>query len=185
MRFYEMNSLVASERFFSKAGHEIRVRRVKANDTRHLVDIFEHMSSESRYQRYNQTLDNVEPERVWEEATKIACAEKDKNRCLIAFTDLPEGMEIAVGAARLVETGPGIAEVAISLRDDFQNIGIGRQLMRLLAFEARDAGYRTLTASIRNDNPAIWKVFNSLPFEVIRVPEGSYSEVTIKLVNNQ
>jgi L-amino acid N-acyltransferase YncA len=80
-----------------------------------------------------------------------------------------------------VETDPGIAEVAISLRDDYQNIGIGRQLMRRLACEARDAGYRTLMASIRNDNPAIWKVFNSLPFEVIRVPEGSYSEVTIRL----
>lgn len=179
-----MNNLQINERFFSKEGHEIRVRRLEADDTRHLVDIFEHMSSDSRYKRYNQSLDDVEPARVWEEATKIACAEKDKNRCLIAFTELTEGMEIPVGAARLVQTDPGIAEVAISLRDDFQNIGIGGELMRLLAFEARDAGYRTLTASIRNDNPAIWKVFNSLPFEVSRVPDGSFSEVTIKLVSD-
>jgi acetyltransferase len=180
-----MNKTETNERFFSKEGHDIRVRRVEAADTRHLVDIFEHMSSESRYLRYNQSLDDVEPARVWEEATKIACADRDKNHCLIAFTDLPDGTSIPVGAARLVETDPGIAEVAISLRDDFQNIGIGRQLMRLLAFEARDAGYRTLTASIRNDNPAIWKVFNKLPFEVIRAPEGSFSEVTIKLDNSQ
>lgn len=178
-----MNNLQVNERFFSKEGHEIRVRRVEASDTAYLVDIFEHMSSESRYKRYNQVLDDVEPARVWEEAKRIAGADAGMNRCLIAFTDLPEGTAVPVGAARLVETDAGVAEVAISLRDDFQNTGIGRELMRLLALEARDAGYKTLTASIRNDNPGIWKVFKSLPFEVFRVPDGSFSEVTIQLDN--
>jgi L-amino acid N-acyltransferase YncA len=72
--------------------------------------------------------------------------------------------------------------VAISLRDDFQNLGIGKMLMRRLAFAARDQGYRTLTASIRNDNPAIWRVFNSLPFAVQRVVEGSSSEIEVDLM---
>jgi RimJ/RimL family protein N-acetyltransferase len=169
------------ERFLSKEGHEIRVRRAVPSDTPYLVDIFKHMSPDSRYKRYNQTLDDVEAVRVWQEAGKITCAERSKNHCLIAFTDLPDQPNVPVGAARLVETDTGTAEVAISLRDDFQNQGIGRQLMRLLAFGARDAGYRTLTASIRNDNPPIWKVFKSLPFEVDRVPEGSFSEVIIHL----
>ncbi|MFN2123273.1 MAG: GNAT family N-acetyltransferase [Candidatus Promineifilaceae bacterium] len=176
-----MNSEEVIDRFISKGGHEIWVRRLTADDTPFLVDIFENMSSDSHYKRFNQPLDKVEPARVWREAEQISCANEEKNHCLIAFTDREDGTAVPVGAARLVETDPGIAEVAISLRDDYQNIGIGRQLMRRLACEARDAGYRTLMASIRNDNPAIWKVFNSLPFEVIRVPEGSYSEVTIRL----
>jgi RimJ/RimL family protein N-acetyltransferase len=176
-----MNSKQVIKRFLSKAGHEVWVRHMKGSDTAYLVDIFEHMSSESRYKRYNQPLDNIEPERVWREARRISGEDDNKNCCLIAFTDLADGTAVPVGAARLVKTDPGSAEVAISLRDDYQNIGIGRQLMCLLAIEARDAGYKTLTASIRNDNPAIWKVFNSLPFEVIRVPEGSLSEVTIHL----
>ena len=169
------------ERFFSKEGHEIRVRPITAGDTPFLVDIFDHMSSDSRYKRYNQPLDDIEPARVWQEAGKISCDNQSNNLCLIALTDLADGTAVPVGAARLVEIDSGVAEVAISLRDDYQNMGIGRQLMRLLALRARDAGFRTLTASIRNDNPAIWKVFNSLPFEVVRVPEGNYSEVTIHL----
>lgn len=167
--------------FVSKQGHEIRVRKIETGDAPLLVDIFDHMSSESRYKRYNQTLDNVAPVRIWQEAIQIAYADADKNEGLIAFTDLPEEPAVPVGAARLVETAPGEAEVAISLRDDFQNMGIGTQLMQLLAREARDSGYTTLTASIRNDNPAIWRVFKSLPFEVIRTPEGSYSDVAIRL----
>jgi RimJ/RimL family protein N-acetyltransferase len=178
-----MNNKQEIERFFSKAGHEIWVRRMTAEDILFLVDIFEHMSPDSRYKRFNQPLDNVEPGVVWQEAARISCANAGKNSCLIAFTDLANGTAVPVGAARLVETNPGTAEVGISLRDDYQNIGIGRQLMRLLAFEARDDGFKTLTASIRNDNPAIWKVFNSLPFEVSRAPEGSFSEVTIRLHN--
>jgi RimJ/RimL family protein N-acetyltransferase len=176
-----MNSKQEIDRFFSKEGHEIWVRHLTADDTPFLVDIFNHMSSDSRYKRFNQPLDNVEPGVVWQEAGRISCDDQENNHCLIAFTDLADGTAVPVGAARLVEIDPGIAEVAISLRDDCQNIGIGRQLMRLLAYEARDAGYKTLTASIRNDNPAIWKVFNSLPFEVIRVPDGVYSDVTIRL----
>lgn len=172
---------VDRERFVSKEGHEVRVRPIDAADTALLVDIFEHMSSDSRYKRYNQTLDSVAPSRVWQEAIQIAFADTDKNQGLIAFTDLPDELGIPVGAARLVETAPGEAEVAISLRDDFQNMGIGRQLMRLLALDARDAGYKTLTASIRNDNPAIWSVFKSLPFEVVRLVDGSFSDVVVRL----
>ena len=167
--------------FVSKQGHEIRMRQIETGDTPLLVDIFDHMSSDSRYSRYNQTLDSVAPVRIWQEAIQIAYADADRNQGLIAFTDLPEEPAVPVGAARLVETAPGEAEVAISLRDDFQNMGIGTRLMQLLAREAQDSGYTKLTASIRNDNPAIWRVFKSLPFEVIRTPEGSYSEVTIRL----
>ncbi len=170
------------EMFVVKDGRVIRVREIAPGDAALLVDIFENMSGESRYKRYNQPLEHVEPVRVWKQAIQIAYEDREKEYGLIAFADDAHGGEIAVGAARLVKTGARTAEVAISLRDDFQNLGIGKMLMRRLAFAARDQGYRTLTASIRNDNPAIWRVFNSLPFAVQRVVEGSFSEIEVDLM---
>lgn len=176
-----MINLQYTSDFESKQGQLIRVRHITPGDAALLVDIFEHMSSDSRYKRFNQSLDSVVPDRVWREATKIVEADTDKKQGLLAFADLPDQAAVPVGAVRFVETGPAEAEVAISLRDDFQNMGIGTRLMHMLAREARDLGYVTLTASIRNDNPAIWRVFNSLPYEVVRTPEGSFSDITIRL----
>ena len=167
--------------FSAKDGHVIRVRELRPDDAALLVEIFEHMSPDSRFKRYNQALGDVAAVRVWQEAIQIAYGDAQKEYGLIALTNLEEKERVPVGAARLVETGPGVAEVAISLRDEFQNLGIGTRLMQMLAEKARELGFRELTASIRNDNPAIWQVFNSLPFEVKRVPEGGFSEITVSL----
>ena len=177
----DMTNSSTLESFYSKSGQLIHLRRILPDDTPFLVDIFEHMSSESRYQRYNQTLDHVAPNRVWQEALQIALANPRTNPGLIAFVDTPSHTAEPVGAVRLVEITPDVAEVAISIRDDFQNKGIGSTLMLHMANEARSLGYRRIVASIRNDNPAIWKVFSRLPFKIERVPDGALSEVTIYL----
>jgi acetyltransferase len=167
--------------FHSAAGHLIHVRRLQFDDAPLLVDIFEHMTSDSRYRRFHQTLDYVSASRMQQEALQIAHADPEKNRCLIAFTDLPGRSGMPIGAVRFVYTGPQEAEVAISIRDDFQNMGIGTQLMQLLAEEARMMGFSRLTADIQNDNLAIWHVFKSLPYPVHRSPDGSFSTIVITL----
>ena len=176
-----MLTTATSKSFYSKAGDLIRLRRILPEDAPLLVDIFEHMSSDSRYRRYNQPLDHVAPRRIWQEAQQIAQADPLKSPGLIAFVDDPSGKLFPIGAVRLVEIAPGEAEVAISIRDDFQNRGIGTALMRHMAFEARSLGYARMTASIRNDNPAIWNVFSRLPFRVERAVDGTLSDITIYL----
>jgi len=167
--------------FRSTANHLIHIRPLQPDNAPLLVDIFEHMTSESRYRRYHQTLDHVSANRIQQEALLIAQADPDKNRCLIAFTDLPGQAAVPIGAVRFVQTAADEAEVAISIRDDFQNMGIGTQLMRLLVEEARMLGLRRLTADIQNDNLAIWHVFKSLPYPLRRSPDGMNSTIMITL----
>lgn len=169
------------EHFQTKAGHAVRLRLLQAEDAPFLIDIFEHMSSESRYHRFNQSVDAVPAERVMQEALAIAQAELDKKLGVIAFTDLPGEPDAPIGAARLVAIAPGEAEVALSVRDDMHSLGVGTRMLRKLACLARERGYRKLVATIRNDNPAVWHVFNRLPFEVTRIPEGSFSEIVVDL----
>ena len=176
-----MNEANIIESFETKRGHIVNLRLLRADDGPLLVDIFEHMSSTSRYLRFNQSVDNVSPERIRQEASTIAQSDLGKKLGVIAFADLPGEPNAPIGAARLVQTGAAQAEVALSVRDDMHGLGVGTTMLRKLACLARQNGYRELIASIRSDNPAVWKVFSRLPFEVIRTPAGSYADIIVDL----
>ena len=169
--------------FRSRADHLVQVRPMRFDDAPLLVDIFEHMTAQSRYSRFHQTMDHVNPSRVRQEAINIAQADSSNNWGLVAFADLPDRQNVPIGAVRFVRTAPYEAEVAISIRDDFQNMGIGTQLMRMLAEEAHKMGLHQLVADIQNDNPAIWYVIKSLPYHVHRLSEGVYSNIVISLTS--
>lgn len=167
--------------FHSRARHLIRVRTLRFDDAPLLVDIFDHMTPDSRYRRFHQTLDHVSATRVRQESINIAQADPNLNWGLIAFANLPKQQNVPIGAVRLVRTKPNEAEVAISIRDDFQNMGIGSKLMHMLAEAAQKMGLQRLTADIQNDNPAIWHVFKSLPYHIARHSQGVYSNIVINL----
>ena len=176
-----MNESAIIDRFVTKQGIDVRVRRLVPDDVALLIDIFENMSPESRYQRFNQSVDHVPAERIWQEAVAIARTDLDKKAGVIAFADLPDEPAAPVGAARLVATAPGEAEVAISVRDDMHGQGVGTRILRKLACLAKDQGYQRLVATIRNDNPAVWRIFSRLPFEITREPDGCCSTITVEL----
>lgn len=167
--------------FKTKDGEEIGVRPLQYDDAVYLVDIFENMSSDSRYRRFHQTTDNVRPARIWREAENIAHLDQSRQGGLIAFADLPDRPNAPVGAARYVCLGDGRAEAAVSVRDDMQGKGIGTELLRLLAEEARARGIQKLVADVMNNNRAILSVLRKLPYVVTRHPDGISSTLEINL----
>jgi len=178
-----MGVLIVSYSLATKMGFMIQVRRIQPDDVPYLVDIFEHMSSESRYRRFHQSVDHVSPSRVWTEAERIAQADPKTSDGLIAFADLPDEPDAPVAAARYVRLEPHVAEVAISVRDDLQNIGIGSQLLQLLAQEAKAAGIQKLVGTVQNNNEPMWRILEHLAFAVTRTPHGAVSEIEIDLLS--
>lgn len=176
-----------SDTFETKSGLKVRVRAIEPRDTPYLVDIFEHMGSESRYRRFHQTLDNVSPTRVWTEAERIAHADPETSEGLIAFAELPGEGDVPVAGARYIRLEPQVAEVAISVRDDLQNIGIGSQLLQLLVEEAKADGIHKLVATVQNSNKPMWHILNKLSYAMTRTPQGAVSDVEIDLLemNNE
>jgi ribosomal protein S18 acetylase RimI-like enzyme len=59
-----------------------------------------------------------------------------------------------VAIARIVRLGGGSAEMAFEVADEYQGLGIGSALARLLVADARAAGICEVTALVRSDNPA-------------------------------
>lgn len=178
-----MASYSASYSFATRTGLKVRLRHIQPDDAPYLVDIFEHMGSDSRYRRFHQPVDNVSPARVWTEAERIAQADPETSDGLIAFADLPDEPDAPVAAARYIRLEPHVAEVAISVRDDLQNIGIGTQLLQLLAQEARAAGIHKLVGTVQNSNEPIWHILDHLSFAVRRAPQGAVSEIEVDLLS--
>lgn len=167
--------------FLSKEGRKIWVRSLMSGDGPFLVSLFDHMTPESRYRRFNQSLDHVPKNRIWQEAESIAQADPQSHRGLIAFANHPREEHVPVGVVRIVALNENEAELAISIRDDYQNQGIGSKLVRLMTAEAQQHGFRKIVADIQNENEAILNVFNKLPYDVQRIPQGSTSDIIITL----
>jgi GNAT superfamily N-acetyltransferase len=167
--------------FYAKDGTLIGVRHMRFDDAIYLFDLFEHMSSTSRYQRFHQAADHLRPAHIWREAEAIAHMNMPLQDGLIAFADLPGQANVPVGAARYVCMGEGMADTAVSIRDDMQRKGIGTVLLRLLAEEARENGVPKLVADVLNNNKGIMEVLKKLPYELTRKPEGAYSTIVIHL----
>ena len=165
--------------FEAKNGVVVWVRPLLPEDAPYLVDLFDHMSSDSRYSRFHQPLDNVSSERVWREAEDIAHMARQVG--FIAFADLPDQLNAPIGAARYVETGVGVAETAVSVRDDMQRQGVGTHLVSLLVKEARRRGVYTLLATIQRANQAIIHVLNRMPYPYVRTAVGSDIELALDL----
>jgi len=176
-----MKDEIASDTFQTKLGMTVYVRRMEPSDAPYLVDIFEHMGAESRYNRFMQPADYVSMDRIWSEAELIAHLVDTASVGLVAFADLADRDCAPMGAARYVEVNPVQAEIAVSVRDDYQHQGIGTNLMRLLILTAVDDGYEQLIGTVQNNNAAMWAMLKKLGYRLERRPEGNYSSVVIHI----
>lgn len=172
------NMVIAS--FETKNGTGVRVRPLLPEDASYLINIFEHMGADSRYSRFNQSLNHISPERIRAEAENIAHTKLQIG--FIAFADLPDQLNVPIGAVRCVGVGDGVAETAVSVRDDMQNQGIGSYLLRLLAEEAKKQGIRKLVATVQNANKPIIHILNRLPYACSRRSVGPETEIELDLM---
>lgn len=168
-----------THQFVTKTGMEIFVRPLRPEDAPYLVDLFENMSAESRYNRFLQTTENVDIDRVWLEAENIASQTNSASVGMVAFSNLPDRANAPVGAARYVKITGQQAEIAISVRDDMQHVGIGTQLLRLLVDQAADEGIDQLVGTVQNSNVPMWAMLKKLGHRLERHPEGSYSLIIL------
>lgn len=141
--------------FTTPTGLQISFRRLRPEDAPYIVDLFQHLGPESRYQRFQIPLEHPDP--AWVEKTARDLANvKAPGEGWLAFADLPGQPGACIGGGRFIATGEGVAEASVTVRDDFQGQGLGSQILRLLFDEARKAGIRTLTAYVQSPNRAIF-----------------------------
>jgi acetyltransferase len=147
---------------------------MQPDDAQNLVDIFEHMSPESRYLRFHEALTHASSQLVRETAAEFATMPPEKGKGWLAFADLPDQPCAPIGGVRYVRLAndPGAAEVALTVRDDLHGQGIGRELLKVLTAQARAEGLRKLIAIIQADNRAVLKLLSAAPIPIERTFEN-------------
>jgi nucleotide-binding universal stress UspA family protein/GNAT superfamily N-acetyltransferase len=110
---------------------------------------FERLSEESRYRRFF----TAKTELSAAEVDYLVNVDHSDHEAIIAID--PSGGE-ALGIARYVRSSAAadVAEVAVSVADDWQGRGLGRALLDRLTYRARREGVRRFSARVQSDNEA-------------------------------
>jgi len=129
-------------------GSRVRIRQGHRSDRELLLRGFERLSPESRYRRFLVPMAELTDEMVGY-LTEI---DHHDHEAIIALDeDTGEG----VGVARYVRTGdrPDVAELAVTVVDDWQGKGLGTLLVEVLSARARAEGITRFSALMlaRND----------------------------------
>ncbi len=135
-------------------GERIEIRAVRPQDRDDLVVAVNRTSSESLYRRFFAIRRHFSKT----EESFYLNIDFVSHVALVALAQ-ENGKQSIVGGGRYVVSEPGQAEVAFTVVDKYQGLGIGAALLRHLAVIARQAGLRELVAYVLPDNRAMLKVF--------------------------
>lgn len=167
--------------FRAQNGQLVRVRRMRASDAPFLIDLFEHLSAESRYRRFNIPLQDPDPDWVARQAEQMADLPREEGQAWLAFSDLPTGTNTPVAGIRYVRLSEDRAEVALVVRDDLQGLGIGTELLRFAGIQAFSAGIAILVGFVQSTNQALWHSLQNLGIPIRTRIEGSHTELEVDL----
>lgn len=168
----------------TEKGERFIIRSMHAEDAPLLIDIFEHMSPDSRYRRFNQPLVDPDPSLVHRWAQVLADVESDEGAAWLVFDHTPEGREVPIAGIRYIFTTLGDrreAEIAITVRDDYQNRGIGKALLRYATEQARVSGVERFTALVQAANEPLWAILRHLGLRVEYEYEGPFVQVVVHI----
>lgn len=151
----------------SKRGRVITIRNIRPDDDRLLVDLFDHLSEQTRRFRFFSPLPDLPDTIIWREAKRLADIDPYQAAALIATIN-PDTNEQAVGVARLAvdPEDETTAEPAIVIRDDYQGEGIGSVLFDILVQVAMVRGLKRLRALSLYENDAVNHLFQKLGLPV-------------------
>lgn len=163
------------------SGLALRVRPEQPGDGPMLVELFSSLSPSSRFLRFSKVMDDPDPQRVQQEAERLARLGPPTDMAWLAFADLPQLVGAPAAAVRYVRTEPGEAELAVAVRDDMQRQGIGTALLLFACTQAQQDGIERLTATFRSENRGVWSLLKRSPFPVSWTIDGPEISAVVDL----
>ncbi len=154
-----------------RSGLEMMFRPVKISDEPLLKDFFYSLSDNTMYRRFISVRKDMPHERL-QEFVVIDY----RSKVIILATVPQEEKEYVVGLGQyMVDPSEHSAEVAFIVRDQYQNNGIGTEMLSYLTYLARKQGILGFTAEVLVDNKPMLRVFEKSGFRIMnRSSEGVY-----------
>ena len=155
----------------------IEFRHIRPDDKENLESALQRLSPESRHKRF------LAPKPRFNSAELRYLTELDGVDHVAILAVLADDPDTIVGVARFVRLRdlPDTAEVAIVVGDRAQGQGLGRELGRRIADEARELGVRRFTATLLGDNVAAHRLFHAISDRLEGRIEGGTRVLTAEI----
>lgn len=135
-----------------KDGTPITIRPIRPEDEPEMVKFHEALSERSVYHRYFH-MANLSSRVAHERLTRMCSIDYDREMALVAEHPAPKtGTSEILGVGRLIKRHRNEAEVAVTIRDQYQRRGLGTELLRRLVQVGRDEHLDRLVAHILQEN---------------------------------
>jgi RimJ/RimL family protein N-acetyltransferase len=141
----------------------LTVRELDAHDGAVLDAVFAGLSAASRFRRFHGAMPRMSA------ATRAQLAAVDGRRH-IALGAFVGG--VPVGIARLILVGPGRADLAVEVVDDWQGNGIGARLVREVVALGHARGITEVVAEVLAENAAMRRVLATTFPELVVTSAG-------------
>jgi acyl-CoA hydrolase/ribosomal protein S18 acetylase RimI-like enzyme len=145
------------------AGVKILLRPVKISDEPFLKTFFYSLSEKTMYKRFIQARRDMPHDKLQEFFVVI-----DYTKQMVVLATMEhEGIEIVTGVAQFRgNEGSHTAEVALVVKDEYQNQGIGTELLTHVTYIARKQGLLGFSAEVLKENRAMLHLFEKMGFNI-------------------
>jgi GNAT superfamily N-acetyltransferase len=157
-------------------GRRCEIRALRPEDRDGMLAAVGRIGTESLYRRFF----GVKREFSEKETAFFINVDFVDHVALVAVVQ-EDGKPVIVAGGRYVVAGPGKAEVAFAVIDEYQGQGIGTTLMRHLVSIARHAGLRELVADVLPDNNQMLGVFQNCGLAMSTKRQSGNLHVTLQL----
>jgi len=157
----------------TRTGMRVLLRPVRISDEPLLKDFFYSLSSDSMYQRFISARRDI----PHEELQKFVAVDYFQKMVVVASREM-EGKECICGLGQYgINSDTYTADVALVVRDDCQNQGIGGELLAYLTLLAKKQGILGFTAEVLVGNEPVFRLFDKMGFSTSRKNESGVYEM--------
>jgi len=163
-----------------KNGIKVRIRSIRPDDKKRLVEAFKNLDPESIYTRF------FYHKKMLTEAELRSATELDFENAVALVVTTGEGAhETIIGAGRYVVIDEidklRSAEVAFAIEEDYHRQGMARILLQHLASIAREKGLSRFVAEVLPENSGMLTVFSRSGLPMKTEHGGDAVHVTLSL----
>jgi GNAT superfamily N-acetyltransferase len=166
------------ERIELPDGRVVMLRLIRPSDKERLAEGISRMSEESLYSRFMGVRSKFSDSIL----RYFVDVDGDNHFALGATTVDAEGNEKGVATARFIRqsSGADIAEMALTVVDEFQELGLGRILFDRLMAAARERGIERFYAEFLSNNRRMRALLN--PFEKLAKNQAAEGRMTMEFL---
>ncbi|MDD1749196.1 MAG: GNAT family N-acetyltransferase [Methanothrix sp.] len=157
----------------TRTGLRLLLRPIKISDEPLLKDFFYSLSEESMYQRFISARRDIPHEML----QKFVAVDYFQKMVLVAVTE-EDSKESICGLGQYgMNNDMYMADVALVVRDNYQNKGVAAELLSYLTYLAKKQGLLGFTAEVLAGNEPVFRLFNRMGFDVSKRNESGVYEM--------